>query len=128
MTDPLSMPEPTGQTPTVATAPVIPNREPVVSVPTGKHLATQTEYPWRNSLINGGVTTVAVLAAIAGGLSDPTVQALVNRYVPGQSATILGFGVFCGAVVTAIHRITNIPQVQTLFVRLHVGVIPKPKN
>jgi hypothetical protein len=53
------------------------------------------------------------------------VQALVNRYVPGQSATILGFGVFCGLVVTALHRIVNIPAVATALTRLHLGPVPK---
>lgn len=106
---------------------------PAEPVPTGsvpaiepsRHLSTQTEYPWRTALVHGGGTAIAVLVAFASILGDGHVQGFIARYVPGQAAGVLAFGVFCGTLAGVLSRIANLTKVAALRTRLGIGPIPK---
>lgn len=91
----------------------------------GRHLSTQTEFPWRTSIRSGIATLLLVLSAAAAVTAYPPVGVFVARYFPDALPTVLGVGVFCGALATLVKRIGSIPAVAKLFVRLGLGVVPK---
>lgn len=90
-----------------------------------RHLATQTEYPWRTALLHGGGIFVSFLLAVASILADPHVQTFINTYVPGQAAGVIGFGIFCGTLAALLSRIANLTKVAQLRTRLGIGPVPK---
>lgn len=93
------------------------------AVESGRHLATQTQYPWRTAVRSG--VGVLLLFLIAAAAASPVIGPWVDHYVPGAGAGVIGFGVFCGSLALLIKRVGAIPAVAALFVRLGVGVVPK---
>lgn len=110
----MTFPLPDQASPPIQPAPVEP-----------KHLATQTEFPWRTSIRTGVATLLLILGAAAAITADPTVGAFIGDHFPNLLPKIIAAGVFCGALATAIKRIGSIPAVARLFVRLGLGVVPK---
>lgn len=98
---------------------------PSLQTKPGKHLATQTQYPWRTSIRTGVATFVLFLGAVAAISADPTVGAFLSAHFPDLLPRVLAIGAICGALAGVIKRIGSIPQVAQLFVRLGLGVIPK---
>lgn len=97
----------------------------VEAIDPGRHLSTQTEYPWRTALLHGGGIFLSFLLAVASILGDSHVQGFINAYVPGQAAGVIGFGVFCGTLAALLSRIANLSKVAALRTRLGIGPVPK---
>jgi hypothetical protein len=97
----------------------------VPAIEPGRHLSTQTEYPWRTAILHGGSTTIASLVAVASILGDERVQNFINTYVPGQAAGVIGFGIFCGLLAGTLSRIANLPAVAALRTKIGLGPIAK---
>jgi hypothetical protein len=105
--------------------PIRPATGSVPAIESSRHLATQTEYPWRTAILHGGSTTIASLVAVASILGDERVQNFINTYVPGQAAGVIGFGIFCGLLAGTLSRIANLPAVAALRTKIGLGPIAK---
>ena len=108
------------QTPAAITTPA----ETTIVVPKKpEHLATQSVYPWRTAVRTGGAALVGF--ELAAAAASPVIGPFVDRYIPGAGATVIGFGVFCGALAALTNRIANLAPVSSFLTSIHLGPVPK---